>query len=252
VIIDFHTHIFPPEVRKNREDYVLRDRAFAEMYATPRAKVARAEDLAASMEAAGVDVSVALGFAWGDHADVVRHNDYLLETAIRGEGRIIAFCTINMLAPEAEREFERVAAAGARGLGELRPESQGWDLNGAAGERLAKLAAQHGLALLFHVTEPAGHHYPGKYGLSLASFVRFASAHNACAMIGAHLGGRTPVVRGESAPRRGARGDGHGSPWVPLHARRVPAGAHPRPRNGPVWKRLPVAVPEEGDRRDPR
>ena len=201
MIIDFHTHIFPPEVRKNREDYLLRDQTFAEMYASPRAKVATVEDLAESMQGAGVDISVALGFAWEDHADVVRHNDYLLETAIRGEGRIIPFCTINMLVPEAEHEIERVAAAGARGLGELRPESQGWDLNGAAGERLAKLAAQHGLALLFHVTEPAGHHYPGKYGLSLPSFVRFASAHKRLAMIGAHLGGGLPLfVEREARP----------------------------------------------------
>jgi hypothetical protein len=83
----------------------------------------------------------------------------------------------------------------------LRPESQGWDLNGAAGERLAKLAAQHGLALLFHVTEPAGHHYPGKYGLSLASFVRFASAHKRLAIIGAHIGGGLPLfVEREARP----------------------------------------------------
>jgi hypothetical protein len=53
------------------------------MYTSPRAKIATAEDLLRSMDEAGVDVSVALGFAWRDHEDCVRHNDYLLEAAER-------------------------------------------------------------------------------------------------------------------------------------------------------------------------
>ena len=194
MIIDFHTHIFPPEVRSRRDEYIERDITFAEMYTSPKAKVAIAEDLAASMEANSVDTSIALGFAWRDHDLIVRHNDYLLETAMRGEGRILPFATINMTDEGAEKEIERMAAAGARGLGELRPESQGWDLNGSAGERLAEIAGRLGLILLFHVTEPAGRQYPGKYGLSLASFVRFASAHRKLAIVGAHFGGGLPFA----------------------------------------------------------
>lgn len=193
MIIDFHTHIFPPEVRSRRNEYLERDPAFGEMYTSPKAKVAIAEDLAASMEGANVRISVALGFAWRDHELIVRHNDYLLETMIRGEGRIIPFCTINMTDERAEEEIERVAAAGARGLGELRPETQGWDVNGPAGERLAELALKHDLILMFHVTEPAGHMYPGKFGLSLSSFVRFASRHKRVRIVGAHFGGGLPL-----------------------------------------------------------
>lgn len=192
MIIDFHTHIFPPEVRSRRDDYIERDITFAEMYTSAKAKVAIAEDLAASMEGAGVDISIALGFAWHEHELIVRHNDYLLETAMRGEGRILPFCTVNMTDEGAEKEIERVAAEGIRGLGELRPESQGWDLNGAAGERLAEMALKHNLILMFHVTEPVGHQYPGKYGLSLASFVRFASAHRKVRVVGAHFAGGLP------------------------------------------------------------
>ncbi len=199
MIIDFHTHIFPPEVRSRRNDYLERDVTFAEMYTSPKAKVAIAEDLAASMEGADVRISVALGFAWREHELIVRHNDYLLETQMRGEGRILPFCTVNMTDDRAEAEIERVAAAGARGLGELRPESQGWDLNGAAGKRLAEVALKHGLILLFHVTEPAGHQYPGKYGLSLSSFVRFASAHRNVATVGAHYGGGLPFFLDQDA-----------------------------------------------------
>ncbi len=194
MIIDFHTHIFPPDVRDRRDEFLRRDPTFAEMYASPKAKIATAQELLASMDEAGVDVSVALGFAWRDHELCVRHNDYLLESAAKSGGRIIPFCTINMAADHAAvtKEVARCVRGGARGLGELRPESQGWDLNGEAGERLAALAARWSLILLFHVTEPVGHDYPGKQGLSLESFHRFLVRHTSLTVVGAHVGGGLP------------------------------------------------------------
>ncbi len=189
MIIDFHTHIFGPDVRDRRDDYARRDPAFAEMYADPKARIATADDLLASMDAAGVGVCVALGFAWSDDDDIARHNDYLLESAAKSDGRIIPFTTVNMASAAAEAEIARCAAANARGLGELRPDSQGWDLNGGDGERLAAAAREHGLILLLHVTEEGGREYPGKRGCSLAAFQEFARRHTDLAIIGAHLGG---------------------------------------------------------------
>ncbi len=190
MIIDFHTHIFPPAVRERREEYGRRDPTFAEMYASAKAKIATAEELRRSMDEAGVDASVALGFAWREHELCVRHNDYLLESAAKSNGRIVPFCTVNMGEPEAAaKEVERCARGGARGLGELRPESQGWELNGEPGERLAALAERYGLILLFHVTEPVGHDYPGKQGLRSESFCRFVIAHPQLFTVGAHFAG---------------------------------------------------------------
>jgi len=194
VIIDFHTHIFPPDVRERRDEHLRRDPTFAEMYANPKAKIATAEDLLRSMDESGVDVSVALGFAWRDHEDCVRHNDYLLAAAANSGDRIVPFCTVNAASGEAAAaEVERCALAGARGLGELRPESQGWDLNGEPGGRLARLALRHELILLFHVTEPQGRDYPGKQGLSLDSFRRFLARSQGVAVVGAHLAGGLPL-----------------------------------------------------------
>ncbi len=193
MIVDVHTHIFPPKVRDDRDGCLRRDPTFAELYASPRAKMATAEDLLRSMDAAGVDVSVALGFAWRDAEGCARHNDYLLEAAAGSGGRIVPFCTVNPAAGEtALREAERCAVAGARGLGELRPASQGWSLDGEMGDALAELAVRHGLVLLFHVTEPAGHEYPGKSGLPLAEFCRFARRGRAPGVVGAHLAGGLP------------------------------------------------------------
>ena len=207
MIIDFHTHIFPPHVREGREGYVRRDATFAEMYGSPRAKIATAEELLRSMDEAGVEVSVALGFAWRDHQDCVRHNDYLLETAAKSGGRIVPFCTVNPLAGEAAaREVERCADGGVRGLGELRPDSQGWALDGPAGDMLAELASRRDLILLFHVTEPVGHEYPGKLGLRLDSFYRFAVGHRQLKLVGAHLAGGLPLYAPMPAVRRALPG----------------------------------------------
>lgn len=202
VIIDFHTHIFPPHVRENRGDYLRRDPTFAEMYDSQQAKIATAEDLLRSMNEAGVDMSVALGFAWRHHQDCARHNDYLLEAAGKSGGRIVPFCTVNLLSGEsAVKEVERCVRGGARGLGELRPDSQGWPLDGEAGDVLADLASRHSLILLFHVTEPVGHEYPGKHGLRLDSFCRFVAGAGDLSVVGAHLAGGLPLY----APMPGAR-----------------------------------------------
>ena len=197
MIIDFHTHIFPSDVRDKREEYLKRDPAFAEMYTDPKAKIATAEELLASMDYAGVAVSVALGFAWREHELCVRHNDYLLEVAAKSSGRIVAFCTVDMAADEAAGEIARCASVGAKGVGELRPESQHWDVNGERGARLAGLAREHGLVLLFHVTEVGGHEYPGKEGLQLGAFYRFAMQHTEIPIVGAHLAGGLPFAMPE-------------------------------------------------------
>jgi len=194
MIIDSHTHIFPPHMRQRREEYLRRDPAFAEMYASPKARPAGAEELLASMDEAQIDKSVVLGFAWSELEPCVRHNDYLLEAAAKSNGRLIPFCTIQPRAGnDAFREMERCARAGARGLGELRPDSQGYRLDdGAAAEVLAEAALRHGLVLLFHVSEPVGHAYPGKEALSVASFYRFVAGHGGQAVVGAHWGGGLP------------------------------------------------------------
>jgi len=190
--VDFHVHIFPTWTEEEREELCRRERAFREMYGSSKASIIGHDLLLRSMDEAEIDVSVVLGFAWDDPKLCRRHNDYLLEAAARSGGRLLPFCTVNMGCPGAVEEVDRCAQAGAVGLGELRPQDQGWDLQGPAGEALAYLARKWGLALLFHVTEPVGHLYPGKGGLALNSFYNFAASHPDLIIIGAHLGGGLP------------------------------------------------------------
>ena len=83
----------------------------------------------------------------------------------RPPARLVGFGTV---APQASwkaalEEIERLAAAGLRGLGEMRPDSQG--LFDMASKELAEIAGAlraHRMVLLLHTSEPVGHAYPGK------------------------------------------------------------------------------------------
>ncbi len=81
MIVDSHTHIFPPEVIEQRERYLGQDATFRTLYESPKAKLATADDLLRSMDESGIDVSVAAGFAWRDAETCRLHNDYLMGAA---------------------------------------------------------------------------------------------------------------------------------------------------------------------------
>jgi predicted TIM-barrel fold metal-dependent hydrolase len=194
VIVDFHTHVFPPQVRDRRDQYLRRDATFRELYSNRRSKLASAEDVLTSMDEAGVDVSVIAGFAWGE-LDICRQmNDYILEAAARSSGRLVAFCCVPARAgDDARLEVQRCVAAGARGLGELRPWNQGYDLvDSDEADLLAWASSAYDLALLLHVSEPVGRRYPGKKGLDLSSLYHFVESFPGATVVAAHWGGGLP------------------------------------------------------------
>jgi uncharacterized protein len=193
MIIDTHTHIFPPEVRDDRDAYLARDATFREMYSRPSARIATADELLASMDASGIDRSVACGFAWSEAELCRRHSEYLLEAAAASGGRIIPFCTVLPSDDSARENIKRWAGAGARGLGELRPQNQGFSLvDSEEADLLAWAADAYDLALLFHASEPLGHPYPGKAGLPIEQLGRFIADFAGVSVIAAHWGGGLP------------------------------------------------------------
>ena len=194
MIVDSHTHVFPPQVREQREEYLRKDATFRELYSDRRSKLASAEELLDSMDEAGVDVSVIVGFAWGEMDLCRRTNDYILEAAARSGGRLVPFCCVPPQdGDEARSEVQRCAAAGARGLGELRPWNQGYDLaDSDEADLLAWASSAYDLPLLLHVSEPVGHRYPGKRGLELPSLYRFLESFPGVTVVAAHWGGGLP------------------------------------------------------------
>jgi predicted TIM-barrel fold metal-dependent hydrolase len=194
VIVDAHTHAFPPAFVERRLELLAQDEPFAEIYANPKARMATADEVLRAMGAAGVDVSVIAGFAWQSPALCREHNDYLLRSAETSDNRLLPFCTLPLSDLDAARlEVVRSVRAGARGLGELRPESQGASLaTPAVGELLAWAANAYDLPLLIHASEPVGHGYPGKFGQSLGPLYDFVFDHDDVHVVAAHWGGGLP------------------------------------------------------------
>lgn len=194
MIIDIHTHIFPPEVRDQRARYCARDPWFNHLYSNPRARIATAEDLSAEMGASGVDVSVATAFGWTDPALIREMNDYAIDAARRYAGRIYGMAGVLPTAgDQAVYELERCAQAGLIGLGELMPHGQGYRLSDTALLKpLIEVARRYHLLVLSHCTEPVGHLYPGKGNILLSDIEQFLVNFPDVRFIAAHWGGGLP------------------------------------------------------------
>ena len=159
MIIDFHTHIFPPRIKKNRRKYIDSDSCFAILYSKSDAKLATVDELIASMDKDGVDISVILNIGWTTHELCVETNDYILESIARYPKRLIGFCTVQPRSLAAALdEIERCAKGGIRGVGEMRPDMQLLDLKDEAVMKpLIEVITRRNLVLLTHATEPGGH-----------------------------------------------------------------------------------------------
>ena len=194
VVIDFHTHVLPARFQQHREDYLRRDATFAALFASPKARIATAEQLLAAMDRAEVDVAVVMGYGWTD-AEVAREaNDYLLESASCHPQRLVAFCSLNPAwGWPAVYELERCARGGAKGIGELHPDTQGLDITDR--EAMAPLmdaARELGLCVLTHASEPLGHEYPGKGHTTPDQLYAFSYNFPDNTIVCAHWGGGLP------------------------------------------------------------
>ena len=194
MIIDFHTHIFPPWLRDRRDEYAKSDLCFSMLYSQPKARMATAEELITAMDETGVDRSVILNLGWVSHELCVKTNDYILESVSRYPRRLIGFCAIQPGAGGAAiAEIDRCAEAGARGIGELRSDVQGFDMtDGETMSLVAEAALKHDLILLTHSSEPVGHQYSGKGSITPDILYSFIAAFPNLRIVCAHWGGGLP------------------------------------------------------------
>ena len=202
------------------------------------------------MDEAGIDESVVVNFAWQD-ADLCRQtNDYILESAAASDGRLLPFCIV--------RPGRRRRANGGRAL---RPGSAPSASASCArqtrattstaspeADLLAWAAKTHGLTLLFHVSEPVGHAYPGKERPSRSTPLSLHREAPDVTVVAAHWGGGLPFY---GLMRQGAK-----RRWPPptsTRPRRLflyrperlsPRRRYPRRRAYSFRQRLPVPVPE--------
>lgn len=194
MIVDFHTHVVPSGIKERRADYVGRDACFSLLYAEPKAKLATAEEVIASMDEHGIDKSVILNLGWVSHELCVETNDYILEAIARYPERLIGFCVIQPLAGDkALKELERCAQNGVKGIGEMRPDVQDFDLKDSSLMRpVIETAVKHNLIFLTHASEPVGHQYFGKGNITPEVIYPFILNFPDLKVVCAHWGGGLP------------------------------------------------------------
>ncbi len=208
MIVDLHTHIFPPTVIANREEYCARDPWFAELYGNARARMATAEDLIASLDANGIEHAVTFGFGWSNVEYILPANDYVMEAVRAYPDRLTGLAVVQPAvgADRAAGELERCANLGLRGVGELMPHGQGYRLNDfSAMGPLLEVAAARDLLVLTHTSEPVGHRYAGKGDISLHRTPGYGDGVSIRAGRGGPLGRRIAVLRAHARNRRAAQ-----------------------------------------------
>jgi len=190
MVIDFHTHIFPPEIRSRRSEFFEGEPEFRLLYESQKSRMAGAREIVAAMDEQEVDQSVVFGFPWKDANICRRHNDYIMEAVSRHPRRLIGFGCMDPFHPDAADEAARCLAAGLSGIGELALYGNGFDQE--ALRRLAPLMAAAGerrRPILIHTNEPVGHQYPGKAPMTLGQIDELVKRFANNTLVLAHWGG---------------------------------------------------------------
>lgn len=190
MIIDIHAHAFPATIRDCRQAYFDAEPAFELLYKPPKSRLAGAGEIIAMMDDQGVDKSVIFGFPWRTADTFKRNNDYILEAVNRYPDRLIGFCCLDPMHPEAPLEVERCLKNGLAGIGELAFYTSGLDDSCLRClDPIMALAETHDCPVMLHTNEPVGHHYPGKSPNTLIQIYTLIKRFNRNKIILAHWGG---------------------------------------------------------------
>ncbi len=190
MIIDVHTHIFPRQVRQNREKFFSSESNFELLYQSPKAKLIGGRELISAMDANRVDRAVVFGFPWTDIEISKTHNDYIMETVLKYPDRFIGLGCFDPASPGAMAEAARCLTGGLGGIGELAFYRSGID--DVALEKLAPvmgMCAERDLPVLIHTNEPVGHVYHGKTPITLSQIYGLIKRFADNKIVLAHWGG---------------------------------------------------------------
>lgn len=190
MIIDIHTHIFPPEIRQDRNACFFSEDAFYQLYSDPKACMIGARELIAAMDEEGVHRSVVFGFPWQSDDRFRRQNDYVMEAVAAHPDRLIGLACFDADHPAAAEEARRCLEGGLAGVGEL-----AFYESGITPDRLDRLepvmdlCREKDAVVLIHTNEPVGHHYPGKSPNTLSQIYSLVRRFPENRLILAHWGG---------------------------------------------------------------
>lgn len=190
MVVDFHTHIFPPYFREKRAAFFPREPAFEALYRSSKSRIAGREELLQTMEEQGIQRSVVFGFPWEEEEHFRRHNDYIIESVRKHPDKLIGFCCFSPLSPHGAEEVRRCLDAGLSGVGELAVYQSGFS-NGVIRSlrEVMEICAERNVPVLLHTNEPVGHVYPGKTPVRLHEIYNLLKQYASNKIVLAHWGG---------------------------------------------------------------
>jgi len=190
MIIDFHVHTFPAEIRDHRDHFFEGEPEFKLLYESPKSRLVSAENIIDMMDEQGIDMSVVFGFPWRTPDTCRRNNDYVLAAVAKYPDRLRGFCCVDSLNPEAVEEVDRCLAAGLSGVGELA--FYGCGIDGECQlslDPIMTLCHQRDVPVLLHTNEEVGHLYPGKTPNTMIQIYETMARFPDNAIVLAHWGG---------------------------------------------------------------
>lgn len=152
MLIDFHTHAFPPKIAAA----AVAKLSWAAGGLEPQTDGTVAS-LKAEMDRDGVDISVVHAIATNP-AQQKKVNDYAME--MNRDPRIVAFGSVHPDAPDALEELERIKEAGLKGV-KLHPEYQQFYANDEKMKLIYRKISQLELITMFHAGQDYG--FPPPY-----------------------------------------------------------------------------------------
>lgn len=200
MIIDSHIHHYPPEVLKDPVAWAAKsgENYWASLH-LPKGDGrslqgwSDGDRLLADMDEAGIDKVVMLGWYWEHQETCEWHNRWHERWIKEFPDRFLAFASVQPLAGEkALDEVKRAIDSGQRGIGEILPAAQGFGFDHPTWLEILSWAEDNGVPVNLHVTEPAGHNYPGRIHTPLRDYQRLARQFPNLKMILAHWGGGLP------------------------------------------------------------
>lgn len=200
VIIDSHVHYYADEViddpggwaDKHNEQYWRRivigenDRVSIQGWAS-------LDKLIKDMDAAGVDKVVLQGWYWEHQETCILQNKWYLDCLKRYPKQIIPFIAVQP--KDGARVFEDLEYAydnGAKGIGEVFPEVQGFSMEDPIWLKVVEWAIEKDFPITMHVTDPIGHDYLGRVESPLREYLWLAQRYPELKLILSHWGGLLP------------------------------------------------------------
>ena len=188
--IDFHVHVTPPDIIKDWKKIAEKELYFKLLSESPVNKFATVEDVVVELDNSRVDKAVIFGFAFRDMGLCRYVNDYVADAIKRYSNKLIGYMVLDPTSDKMEKEIDRCMYLGLKGVGELFPYGQEFDITDTKQmSSLCNYCIERDLPVMIHTNEAVGHYYSGKTNTTAVEASIFAQNYPDLKIILAHWGG---------------------------------------------------------------